>query len=556
MSSKNTKPLPVYLDRIAHALEAQGVSLKRAQLLEVCAGAFGYRNSNELTAAGKTGELVPYHAEPVGTLTLPDGQRIVVLKDVLANAPYAIDEAFLEHVVAEERREMIGVTPYGHLADLKLAVDTPLSDLGSTASQSSAAAPSGIVTVYMAMIEHKHGEDHYSSETVDGLYAELAGYVRESWNEVAEYADEGEGPDSGQTDRELVSTYFDLCANHELRQYYSTWTEEVEMPGISSSSSNETGNSTHPAYGRNLLGYQIADASGRNIQGDDDCPGGHASYEILSLTRAQQILAGLPEGGRGYLLQPIYRGTIEGATFVDAESTSHSATLSEDLIRIADELESGPGADIWYDAHDYGDDDKAEEIEGLQMAMIDAARILRLRAADDQSAYEAQIGELHKRIDTLETERAELNDILERTKRLDAQQDPLSDQALDLLKRAYTVEATRDGDTYDLTFLVKEGEDPEIEGVFLAAKGFSLDGLHAMHDLDDDDEDIADRLRADMDTCDISPATISLGLIGAAQALNRSDASAVVRSHVLLAARNLGIGAAQPDAGTDASNQE
>ena len=545
MSTKNNKPLPVYLDRIAHALDAQGVSLKRTQLLEVCAAAFGYRNSNELTAASKTDALVPPYAEPVGTLTLPDGQRIVVLKDVLANAPYAIDEAFLEGVVAEERRETIGVTPYGHLAGLGFAIDTPLSDLAGPVS--SPVAMSSIVTIQMGMIEHKHGEDHYSSATVDGLFAELAEYVRESWNDVAEYASDGEGPDSGQTDRELVSTYFELCENHELGEYYSTWTEEVDMSGASGTSdSAEAGSCAQPAYGPNLLGYQIADSSGHNIQGDDDCPGGHSSYEILSLARAQQILADLPEGGRGYLLQPIYRGTIEAATFVDADPASHSTNLSEDLVRIADELESGPNADIWYDAHDHNDDGKVKEIEDLQMAMIHAARLLRLRAADNQSDYEAQIVELQSRIAALETDQAD---------HLDAKHDAISDQVLDILKRAYTVEATRDGDTYEHTFLVKEGEDPDVEGVFLAAKGFSLDGLHAMHDIDDEDEDIADRLRGDMDTCDISPALISLKLIDAVDALGRRDISDLVRSKIFDAARGLGVDPTQPNGNPIASTQ-
>lgn len=47
-----------------------------------------------------------------------------------------------------------------------------------------------------------------------------------------------------------------------------------------------------------------------------------------------------------------------------------------DRYLIAQILREGVGDDIWYDAHDYGDDAAAERIERIQQAMSDAADLL------------------------------------------------------------------------------------------------------------------------------------------------------------------------------------
>lgn len=616
MPSKN-KPLPIYLDKIDQALSAQGVSLKRNQLLEVCAAAFGYRNSNALTAAGKTGELVPPQAEPIGTVGLPSGQRIIVLNDVLANAPYAIDESFVEQVVAEERAEQFGVTPYGHIAGLDMILNRVIPNL--EISPSGASSSAGKITVYNAVIEHRHGEEDYTAATEDALYEKLSAYVQEWWNEVKDHAKEDEGPESDQTDRELVQTYFDICENHELGEYLRTWTAEINVDEAALSASGEKIDRV-PINGPDLLGYQIADLSGRNIQGDDSCPGGHASFEILTLARAQQIMAELPDGGRGYLLQPIYRGTIEGATIVDADEKTYLASTREDMLRLAATLSDGTCSDVWYDAHDYDDDGKAAEIEEIQQAMAQAANILKMRAANNQDVYEAQIDALNKRIAVLETEGAELRDTLTSYETIGCfdwtkwnktlkglkkhshfSKEPLSDEDLDLLraavadnhsknseadrheakrrvsliaekkmpallarldraeellgkgeimsgpvlshvKNAWKVEATRDGESVDFTFLCNEGEDPEVEGVMHAAKSFSLDGIHAIYDNSDEgfEEHIED-LRSEMDTCQVFKADISLPLGEAVDALQRGEASVLVHTRIQAMARRLGI---------------
>src|SRR3546814_11988389 len=60
------KTTPIYLDRLDSALKKAGVSIKRSQLLETTAAAFGFHNSNELTAEAARGDLAPPGATPIG----------------------------------------------------------------------------------------------------------------------------------------------------------------------------------------------------------------------------------------------------------------------------------------------------------------------------------------------------------------------------------------------------------------------------------------------------------------------------------------------------------
>lgn len=111
-------PTPVLLDRLTHALERHGVKLRRQQLLETAAYAFACRSSDEFSKALKAGQLDVQDVVPMGRVSLPDGTRLLIVKDPLASRPYGIEESFIEHVVDSERRERIGLTPYGHLIDL------------------------------------------------------------------------------------------------------------------------------------------------------------------------------------------------------------------------------------------------------------------------------------------------------------------------------------------------------------------------------------------------------------------------------------------------------
>lgn len=107
---------PIILDRLDASLMQHGVRLKRSQLLETAAMAFGYHSSNEFTAAARAGDLNMPQPDVVGRVTVADTD-LVALRDH-SGAIYAIEEGFLEQVVDQERRETFGPSPYGGLVDL------------------------------------------------------------------------------------------------------------------------------------------------------------------------------------------------------------------------------------------------------------------------------------------------------------------------------------------------------------------------------------------------------------------------------------------------------
>lgn len=63
---------------------------------------------------------------------------------------------------------------------------------------------------------------------------------------------------------------------------------------------------------RKLLGYQIASATGENIQGDEGDPSGLPSFHIMTAAEAAPILEASAER---LLLMPIFEGDIEEPTF-------------------------------------------------------------------------------------------------------------------------------------------------------------------------------------------------------------------------------------------------
>lgn len=125
------KASAILVDRLEHALDKQGVKMKRRALLETAAYAFAYASSNAFTAAAAKGDIDPPSVTVIGRLELPDGQFLLVVNDPLANSAYGIDEAFVETVVDGERRERIGVTPYGHLVNLHDLPDADFPELGN-----------------------------------------------------------------------------------------------------------------------------------------------------------------------------------------------------------------------------------------------------------------------------------------------------------------------------------------------------------------------------------------------------------------------------------------
>lgn len=115
---KKTKPIAVHVDRLVEAFAAQGVELKRTRALEIVAAAFGFHNTHECTAASKRGDLSPPAAVPVCRIDIPGGETLIVVRDPVSGAPYAIDETFVDQVAGDERREAYGPSPYGRLLDL------------------------------------------------------------------------------------------------------------------------------------------------------------------------------------------------------------------------------------------------------------------------------------------------------------------------------------------------------------------------------------------------------------------------------------------------------
>lgn len=65
-----------------------------------------------------------------------------------------------------------------------------------------------------------------------------------------------------------------------------------------------------------LLGFQLADPSGCNIQGDDDDPLGLMSFQIMSPAYAAKAIEKLGDSPR-YLLMPIYEGDVEDPHVLD-----------------------------------------------------------------------------------------------------------------------------------------------------------------------------------------------------------------------------------------------
>ena len=374
MTKTSFKPLPIILDRLAHALEAQGIKVKRSQLLEISAAAFGHRNSNELTAAAKTGDINPYPAQVIGRVELPDGQRVIIVNDQLANSPYAIDEAFLEQVAAEERREEIGITPYGHLAALYEVLDA--ADIPAIAG--------GPVTseVHVGRVSHKHGENIYVAADDDGLTMQVAEYVRENWDdEVGEHADDGENPET-MTDAEVVEAYFDLCQNHGIEEYLDTSVEEIAARVLPVTQETPV---TPRRYG---LQCEMDDEPiyivDRHVKDEDDEYATVAEMPRTSDPQADIALA-----------QKIING-LNGDT---VPAVAPGSLLVADLLSLADDLVSGAEGDLWYDAHEYMDEDNEEDedtikwhqICNVQLAMANAATILRNLASGDQAPRQISI---------------------------------------------------------------------------------------------------------------------------------------------------------------------
>ena len=88
---------PIHIDRLTRALERYQVKLKRAEVIEIAAAAFGYHNSNEFQAAARSGDLSPPPADPVGSIPLADGTSLV------SPQGQGIERALCDHGIVPRR---------------------------------------------------------------------------------------------------------------------------------------------------------------------------------------------------------------------------------------------------------------------------------------------------------------------------------------------------------------------------------------------------------------------------------------------------------------------
>lgn len=88
-----------------------------------------------------------------------------------------------------------------------------------------------------------------------------------------------------------------------------------------------------------LLGFQICDENGDNIQGDDHDPSGLCSFEVMTPALAAYKMADLPN----YRLQPIYDSDIEEPHLVGPDLP---AVLIEALQAWGEQFDGEPDSDL------------------------------------------------------------------------------------------------------------------------------------------------------------------------------------------------------------------
>lgn len=106
---------PIILDRLAGALQKHGVRLKRMQLLQAVATAFGHRNMHELASADEAGDLRPPAGRHLMTAGVPGIGTMVFLQDPDGNV-FAVDQGRLAK--PEGRAGDWITSPFGGLLDV------------------------------------------------------------------------------------------------------------------------------------------------------------------------------------------------------------------------------------------------------------------------------------------------------------------------------------------------------------------------------------------------------------------------------------------------------
>lgn len=117
--------------------------------------------------------------------------------------------------------------------------------------------------------------------------------------------------------------------------------------------------------------------------------------------------------------------------------------------------------------------------------------------------------------------------------------------ALTAIKGLLEVRASRDGNTHEECFIPNEHCDLDYDnqGVMLAARAFDILGLESisMRVVEDDENELADELRADMDSCHVEEAAVQLSVKSAIEALERGEGSVLLYRTLMDMAARAGI---------------
>lgn len=200
--------ISIHIEKLAAALASKGLQLKRHNLLEVVAAAFGYHNHNEAKAAADRGDLQAPLAERIARIAIK-GHDLIVLRDVRADATYAI-------AASRMASGTIGITPYGNL------VEFPEQDAAGDAGKLGEED-----IIHVARISHKHGVDVMAGYTRDDVSRQVAEHARDNWDEAIEanrYADKSERIDMPEdhealTDDQVEDLYFQAVSINDPANY-------------------------------------------------------------------------------------------------------------------------------------------------------------------------------------------------------------------------------------------------------------------------------------------------------------------------------------------------
>lgn len=205
----------LHLSRLGEALGKQGIKMKRSNLLQLCAAAFGYHNSNELTAADKRGDLKLEKADHLGVITMQGLPDLMLVRDPVANAIYAVQDDSAAHVHDQHKTALV-VSPYGNLLRLEMPA-SPTILTHTEPRRQLLLNPSQTITIYAANVDHRHGQNSYCALTKAQLDDQIAEYCRENWSEIDIHQDP---PDSAS---DTIERYFDVSDE------VLTWSEPTTL---------------------------------------------------------------------------------------------------------------------------------------------------------------------------------------------------------------------------------------------------------------------------------------------------------------------------------------